>query len=181
MVAIKQRQPPMATERNEMQITFSAVSFQMSRHPSRNAHPFLQKGWGTLVSSPHGELRKWYPFLVPLRQAEKLRESNAPPARQYGVVVLCRFGRRICCWGSCQWGNDYRDLPDLRNHLRHGGWFSPGGRIWSDRAWSRCGRGRIGRHEERHDICQCWPSCRRRRRRCFVGNQLQTHYRWQTL
>src|SRR5579859_2511642 len=80
MVAIKQRQPPMATERNEMQITFSVVSFQMSRHPSRNAHTFLQKGWGTLVSSPHGELRKWYPLLVRPRQAETFGESCAPPA-----------------------------------------------------------------------------------------------------
>ncbi len=77
-----QKRPPFVTaKRNEMQITFSVMSSQISRHQKkRTAHPFFQKGWGTLVSSPHGELRKWYPLLVPLRQAEKSRESNAPPA-----------------------------------------------------------------------------------------------------
>jgi len=65
-----------------MQIAFSVMSFQISRHQKRStAHPFFQKGWGTLVLSPHGELRKWYPLLMPLLQAEKSGESKAPPAR----------------------------------------------------------------------------------------------------
>jgi len=64
-----------------MQIAFSVMSFPISRHQKRStAHPFFQKGWGTLVLSPHGELRKWYPLLMPLLQAEKSGESKAPPA-----------------------------------------------------------------------------------------------------
>ncbi len=38
-------------KRNKMQIAFSVVTFQISRHRRRTAHPLLQKRWGTLVSS----------------------------------------------------------------------------------------------------------------------------------
>ncbi len=47
-----------------------------------------------LVSSPHGEVRKWYPLLVPRRQAEKSGESNAPPATPTYSYVYDRFGNR---------------------------------------------------------------------------------------
>jgi len=77
------------TRGDEMQIAFSAMSCQISRHQKRStAHPFFQKGWGTRVLSPHGELRKWYPLLVPLLQAEKSGESEAPPALEVQTMSL---------------------------------------------------------------------------------------------
>ncbi len=64
-----------------MQITFSVMSLQISRHHCGTFPPFLTAG-GALISSPHGELRKWYPLVVLIRQAETLGESSAPPAWQ---------------------------------------------------------------------------------------------------
>src|SRR5580658_3292143 len=43
------RPPFVTTEGNEMQIAFSVMSSQISRHEKkRTAHPFFQKGWGAL-------------------------------------------------------------------------------------------------------------------------------------
>ena len=59
------------------------MTFQISRHRRRTAHPFLQKGWGTLVALLRGELRKWHPLLVRRRQAESFGEFSVPPALNF--------------------------------------------------------------------------------------------------
>ncbi len=71
-------------KRNKMQVALSVVAFQVSPH-RRRTHPFFQKGWATLVSSPRGEVQKWYPLLVRRRQAETLGESSGPPAAEWDV------------------------------------------------------------------------------------------------
>ena len=43
------------------------------------------KGWSTLISSPHGEVRKWYPLLVRGRQAENFGEFSVPPPAPEGL------------------------------------------------------------------------------------------------
>jgi len=69
-----------ATEGDEAQVGFSVMTFEISQHRSRTARAFLQKGRGTLISLHYGELRQWYPLLVPHRQAEIFGESSEPPA-----------------------------------------------------------------------------------------------------
>jgi len=76
-----------AARQNEVQIARSVLSFQISRHHKRRiAHPFFQKGWGTLVLSLHGLLRKWYPLFVSLRQADRSGKSNSPPSMKASAL-----------------------------------------------------------------------------------------------
>jgi hypothetical protein len=79
-----------AAKRNEMQISFSVMSFRfLGISRKGTAHPFFQKGQGTPVLSPHGELRKWHPLLVPLHQAEKPEALKLPPAKTAeGLTVI---------------------------------------------------------------------------------------------
>ena len=88
-LGIEQRQPPIATEREEVQIPASIVAFQSLRHDKKTTRK--PDAWGTLVSLSQGVLQQWYPLFDGHRQEER-RERNLghPSPREQGGVPMRR-------------------------------------------------------------------------------------------
>src|SRR5713101_6129232 len=69
---VQQRQPPIATKREEVEMAAAVVALQSFRHkttPTRKTD-----AWGTLVPFLSGEFQKWYP-LIDARCQHRSREE----------------------------------------------------------------------------------------------------------